>query len=221
MKKSRKRDWEASMAKLTKRQQDIFNYIEEYFQREGDAPTIREIADHFEIKSTNAVADHLKALERKGVIERNAGLARGIQLPQPQASGVRIPLLGTIAAGLPILAEENYDDWITVGPEYQDRGDLFALQVSGDSMVDAHIIDGDLVIVRVQERAERGEIVAALIDDEATLKTYYPQGNQVLLLPENKKYDPLVFGPDNGDTFRILGKAIGLVRTGINPGGTE
>jgi repressor LexA len=206
------------MAKLTKRQQEILTYIEEYYEREGDSPTIREIADHFEIKSTNAVADHLKALERKGVIERNAGLARGIQLPQQQAVGVNVPLLGKIAAGLPILAEENCEGWITVGKEYEGKGELFALQVSGDSMVDAHILDGDLVIIRMQNQAERGEIVAALIDDEATLKTYYPQGNKVLLLPENKNYDPLVFGPETDNSFKILGKAVGLVRHGLYPG---
>lgn len=207
------------MAKLTRRQQEILDYIEAYYEEEGDAPTIREIADHFAIKSTNAVVDHLNALERKGVIARRANEARGIQLAKPQAHGVRVPLLGAIAAGLPILAEENFEDWITVGPEYEDKGDLFALQVNGDSMVDAHILDGDVVLIRAQERAERGEIVAALIDDEATLKTYFPQGNKVLLLPENKKYDPLVFGPETGESFRILGKAIGLVRHGLSRGG--
>lgn len=209
------------MAKLTKRQQEILDYIESYFEQEGDAPTIREMAEHFGIRSTNAVVDHLKALERKGVIERNAGSARGIQLAAPPPAGVRVPLLGAIAAGLPVLAEENYDDWITVGPEYQDRGDLFALQVQGDSMIDAHIVEGDLVIVRAQEHAERGEIIAALVGDEATLKTYYPQGGQVLLLPENKNYKPLVFDDSNGGQFRILGKAIGLVRHGLRPLGMD
>ena len=205
------------MARLTKRQSEILDFIRDQFESEGDAPTVREIAEEFGIRSTNAVVDHLKALERKGVIERDARSARGIHLPEERVDAVRIPLLGQIAAGLPILAEENREGWLTVGEDYAHRGDLFALRVSGDSMVDAHILDEDLVIIRMQQTAERNQIVAALIDDEATLKRYVPQGNKIMLLPANERYDPLVFDKDSAQNLQILGIAVGLMRSHIGP----
>lgn len=205
------------MARLTKRQSEILDFIRDQFESEGDAPTVREIAEEFGIRSTNAVVDHLKALERKGVIERDARSARGIHLPEERVDAVRIPLLGQIAAGLPILAEENREGWLTVGEDYAHRGDLFALRVSGDSMVDAHILDEDLVIIRMQQTAERNQIVAALIDDEATLKRYVPQGNKIMLLPANERYDPLVFDKDSVQNLQILGIAVGLMRSHIGP----
>lgn len=203
------------MAKLTKRQKEILTFIREQMEFGEAAPTVREIADHFGIHSTNAVADHLKALERKGVIEREARAARGIRLPEERAAAHRVPVLGQIAAGLPILAEENVEDWIAVGEEFANRGQLFALQVRGDSMEEAHILDGDLVLVRMQDTAERGQIVAALIGEDATLKTYWPQGNKVLLLPSNSAYDPMVFDKSDGADLRILGVALGLIRRDI------
>ena len=202
------------MARLTKRQSEILDFIRDQFESEGDAPTVREIAEEFGIRSTNAVVDHLKALERKGVIERDARSARGIHLPEERVDAIRIPLLGQIAAGLPILAEEG---WLTVGEDYAHRGELFALRVSGDSMVDAHILDEDLVIIRMQQTAERNQIVAALIDDEATLKRYVPQGNKIMLLPANERYDPLVFDKDSAQNLQILGIAVGLMRSHIGP----
>jgi repressor LexA len=207
---------ENPMARLTRRQAEILTFIQEQMDAEGDAPTVREIADHFGFNSTNAVVDHLKALERKGVIEREARSARGIHLPEERVEAVRVPVLGQIAAGLPILAEENREDWLVLGEEYAGRGELFALRVRGDSMVDAHILPGDLVIVRMQNTAERGQVVAALIGDDATLKTYLPQGKTVLLLPANEKYDPIVFDKDSPEPLQILGVAIGLVRQDIS-----
>ena len=203
------------MARLTKRQAEILDFIQDQVELEGDAPTVREIAEQFGIKSTNAVSDHLKALERKGVIERDPRSARGIHLPAEKAEAFRIPVLGNIAAGLPLLAEENREDWLTLGEEFSTSGELFALRVQGDSMKDAHIIEDDLVIIRQQHNAERGQIVAALIGDEATLKTYWPQGNKVLLLPANENYNPIVVERESSEPFQILGIAVGMVRTGF------
>lgn len=204
------------MPKLTKRQSEILQFIQDQMDLEGEAPTVREIAEQFGIRSTNAVADHLKALERKGVIERDARSARGIHLPDEKVEASRIPVLGAIAAGLPILAEENREGWITLGEEFSNRGDLFALRVRGDSMIDAHIMPDDLVIVRMQNTAERGQVVAALLGDEATLKTYMPQGNTVLLLPANAEYDPIVIDRDSEHQLQILGIAVGLVRPSLS-----
>jgi repressor LexA len=204
------------MARLTKRQAEILGFITNHIETEGDAPTVREIAEQFEIKSTNAIVDHLKALERKGAIIRDARSARGIRMPEEPVSAHRIPVLGNIAAGLPILAEENVEDWLTVSDDYMDRGTIFALRVRGDSMIDAHIVNGDVVIIRQQQTAESGEIVAALIGEEATLKTYRPQGDKVLFLPANEAYNPLVFDKDSYTSPQILGIAIGLVRQSIN-----
>lgn len=203
------------MKPLTGRQAEILAFIRDYHSERGAAPTVREIADHFGLRSTNAVADHLRALERKGAIEREGRAARGIRLPEERASARRVPVVGQIAAGSPLLAEENIEDWLALDEGTLPGGKLFALRVRGDSMIGAHILDGDLVIIRMQEEAERGRIVAALIDDEATLKTYMPQGNSVLLLPANPDYDPLVFDRSNGESLRILGIAVGLLRRSI------
>ena len=200
------------MRSLTERQRQILGFIRDQITEHGFAPTVREIGDRFGLHSTNAVTDHLRALERKGAIERTARAARGIRLPEERAAALRIPVVGQIAAGTPVLAEENIEDWVALDEGQVPGGRLFALRVRGDSMVDAHILDGDLVVVRMQEEAERGRIVAALIGEEATLKTYLPQGNSVLLLPANPAYDPLVFDRSNGEGLRILGVAVALVR---------
>ena len=207
------------MQRLTRRQTEILDFIRDYIDEQGYSPTVREIAERFGLRSTNAVVDHLRALERKGAIRREDRAARGIQLREAGgAEGARrIPLVGQIAAGLPLLAEENIDDWLTVDESLLPGGTLFALRVRGDSMVDANILDGDIVFLREQREAERGQVVAALIDDEATLKTYVPQGGSVILLPANPAYDPLVFDRDNGEALSILGVAVGLLRPSIGP----
>jgi repressor LexA len=203
------------MKRLTRRQAEILEFIREFSAVYGYSPTVREIGERFGIRSTNAVADHLTALERKGVIEREDRAARGISLREERTGSRRIPLVGQIAAGSPLLAEENIEDWLALDEGFAPAGKLFALRVRGDSMIGAHILDGDIVIVRMQEEAERGQIVAALIDDEATLKTYLPQGGSVILLPANPAYDPLIFDRDNGGSLSILGIAVGLMRRSI------
>ncbi len=203
------------MKRLTQRQSEILEFIREFYSEYGYSPTVREIGERFGMRSTNAVADHLTALERKGAIEREGRAARGIRLREERAGAKRVPLVGQIAAGLPLLAEENIEDWVALDEDFAPAGKLFALRVRGDSMVGAHILDGDVVILRMQEEAERGQIVAALIEDEATLKTYMPQGASVILLPANPAYDPIVFDRANGESLRLLGVAVGLMRRSI------
>jgi len=207
------------MQRLTRRQEEILSFIREFAGEYGYSPTVREIAKRFGMRSTNAVADHLRALERKGAIVRRERAARGIRLRDEREGAVegarRVPVVGQIAAGTPILAEENIEDWLALDDGFLPGGKLFALRVLGDSMVGANILDGDFVIVRMQEEAERGQIVAALIGEEATLKTYVPQGGSVLLLPANPAYDPIVFNSADGESFRILGVAVGLLRPSI------
>ena len=204
--------------KLTARQQEIYDFIAHAIRERGYPPTIREVMDAFAIASTNGVRTTLAALEKKGYIRRHAMLSRGIELtdyqPREQAlSGdIReVPVIGRVAAGEPILATENVESTLSVDAGFVPRGDVFALRVQGDSMRDAGILDGDYVLARHQESAQQGEIVVAVIGEEATVKRYYQDGKQVRLMPENDAYEPIVIQP--GETsFRIAGKIVSLMR---------
>ena len=204
---------------LTERQQSIFDFISRIIQSRGAPPTIREIMDEFDINSTNGVRTTLAALEKKGHIRRHPRLSRGIELvdhPGSQTLSVdtiEIPVLGRVAAGAPILAEEHVDATVHVDRSMVPAsGSVFGLRVQGDSMVDAGILDGDIVFARQQETANRGEIVVALIDDEATVKRFDPTPEGIRLLPENAAYAPIVVTGDDGREFRIAGKVVGLMR---------
>lgn len=173
----------------------------------------------FDINSTNGVRTTLAALEKKGHIRRHARLSRGIELvDQGDASithvdTVEVPVLGRVAAGTPILATENIDSSVHVDRSLlPSSGDVFALSVQGDSMIEAGILDGDVVVARQQETANRGEIVVALIDDEATVKRFDPGPDCIRLLPENAAYDPIIVRGDEGVQFRIAGRVVGLMR---------
>jgi repressor LexA len=204
---------------LTARQQEVLAFIRSFTERNGAPPTVREIGERFAF-TARAAFDHLRALERKGMLYRRVSgkrvsrtlvLAdRGSGRRAPQAE---IPILGRIAAGAPIFAEENREDGIPVRPEWFARKgeDLFALRVRGESMINAHIMDGDLVLVRRQDSAQSGDVVAALVDSEATVKRFSREGKTVVLHPEHPTMKPIVVEPGRGD-FRILGKVIGLVR---------
>ena len=204
--------------KLTTRQQAIFDYIAKTIRTRGAPPTIREIMDVFEINSTNGVRTTLAALEKKGHIRRHARLSRGIELvdyvePEPLAEEqCEIPLIGRVAAGEPILATQNIESTLNVDRSLLPAsGAVFALRVHGESMKNAGILDGDIVLARQQESAERGDIVVALIDEDATVKRYHPDPDQIRLLPENDAFDPIVVSPA-ADNFRIAGKVVGLMR---------
>ena len=203
---------------LTERQQAIFDFIAEAIRSRGAPPTIREIMDVFEINSTNGVRTTLAALEKKGHIRRHARLSRGIELvdyvePEPLSADLReIPLIGRVAAGEPILATQNIEQTLNVDKSLiPASGDVFALRVHGESMRNAGILDGDIVLARQQENAERGDIVVALLDDEATVKRYAPDPDCIRLLPENEAFEPIVV-PADTDGFSIAGKVVGLMR---------
>jgi len=199
------------LSQLTSRQKQIYEFLLKNIREKGYAPSIPEIGRKFKIASTNGVSDHLKALEKKGYIRRVGKRALEVLTPlgRPALTDAReIPILGGVAAGKPVLAEENFEGFLTVASDLA-RGKVFALQVKGDSMIDAGILDGDRVIIRCQETAENGEIVCALIDGEATLKRFYRDGDSVTLRAENKNHAPIIVSQGE---FRILGKVVGLVR---------
>jgi repressor LexA len=196
---------------LTSRQKQIYDFVLGTISEKGYAPSIPEIGRRFNIASTNGVSDHLKALEKKGYIRRIGKRAIEVLsiLGEPLLTATRdIPVLGRVPAGKPFLSEENAEGILSI-PSDMGSGKLFALQVKGDSMTGAGIIDGDRVIVKQQGTAENGEIVCAIIDGEATLKRFYKKGNVITLKAENEKYAPIVV--TRGE-FRIAGRVVGLLR---------
>lgn len=201
------------MKSLTDRQQEIYDYLVEYYRESGYPPTIREIGFRFGIRSTKGVVDHLTALERKGYIRRVMGKSRALELLvfDSTESNEGVPLIGRIAAGAPLLAEENVEDRITIDPSFLHGKDEFLLRVNGESMIEAHIADGDLILVRPASEARNGEIVVALIGDEATVKRFHRTRDGVELRPENKTMRPIVVDPSDGE-FRIVGIVTGLFR---------
>ena len=208
------------MKEMTRRQREVLDFVRTFSERHGVPPAVREIGERFGF-TARAAFDHLRALERKGMLERrvtNKRASRTLVLPARRGShrGVReeIPVLGRIAAGSPILAVENREDSIPLRPDWlRSQGEeVFALRVRGDSMVGAHIVDGDLVMVRRQDTAASGDIVAALIDGEATVKRLAREGGSIRLVPENPAMEPITVGPERPD-FRILGKVVGVLRS--------
>jgi repressor LexA len=209
------------MRDLTGRQREVLGFIRTFTMRHGVPPTVREIGDKFQV-TPRAAFDHLRALERKGMLQRrpSAGrTSRALTLADaaPRADRV-VPILGRIAAGQPILAEENREGELPIAASaLEGRGeDVFALRVRGESMIDAHICDGDLVLVRRQDSAQPNDIVVALVesgggDGEATVKRFQRDGERVVLKPEHPTMAPIVVDPRER-SVRILGKVIGLLR---------
>lgn len=198
---------------LNERAREILSYIRDFGRERGYPPTIREIGAAFGISSTNGVRYYLNLLSKEGYLKRSGKISRGIGVPVASTAVRRfegIPILGRVAAGQPTLAEENYDGALEPTEMFGDPEGLFALRVRGDSMVDAGILDGDFVVVRHRDRATSGEIVVALIDEEATVKYYRPRAGRVELVPANERYKPIVIGPDSG--FCILGVVTGVMR---------
>jgi len=199
---------------LTSKQKAILNFIRDHIKDRSAPPTIREIGVHFGITSTNGVRCHLTALENKGYIKRSTYRARGIEMAEKTHTPVSltaIPIIGRVAAGEPILAEENLEGRIGVDSDLLAGEDLFALKVRGDSMVEAGIFDGDLVFARKQPVAERGEIVVAVIGDNATVKYFYPDNGRIRLEPANTRYQTIVV-ERNTPGFYIAGKVVGVFR---------
>jgi repressor LexA len=196
---------------LTARQKEIYDFVLQTIREKGYAPSIPEIGAKFRIASTNGVADHLKALEKKGYIRRIGKRAMEVvnALGQTALIATReVPILGRVPAGKPFHSEENIEGYLAM-PSDMGSGRLFALQVEGDSMIGAGIMDGDRVIIQQQGTAENGQIICALIDGEATLKRFFKKNGVVTLKAENEKYAPIILS--RGE-FRIVGKVIGLIR---------
>lgn len=198
--------------KLTDKQELIFSFIKESIRTSGFPPTVREIGERFQITVKGAY-DHLKAIEKKGFIRCNQNKSRAIELLVDRADTeapdvVSIPHVGRIAAGAPILAQENVDEYLCFPRAMFRSGEFFALTVKGDSMIDAGINDGDIAIIKKQKTAVNGDIVAALIEDEATLKVFKKEKDRIALNPANAAYRPIVL-----DSVDILGKLAGLFRS--------
>ena len=201
--------------RLTERQQEVLGFIQEFSDAHGVPPTVREIGGRFHV-TPRAAFDHLRALERKGYLRRRSTegrSSRALTLAVPQSSAREVPILGRIAAGAPLLAEENREGALPLDPAWiGGRGDdVFGLRVRGESMINAHIVEGDLVLVRRQDHAQSGDIVVALVDGEATVKRFGRDGRAVLLRPEHPTMAPIVIREGEKDV-RILGKVVGLVR---------
>lgn len=195
------------MEELTGKQRAILKYIEDRSRQTGFRPTLDEVRRHFGFRSINGAVVHIKALERKRYL-REPDAIRG----SPATPAVMIPVLGTVAAGKPILAEEHIEKWIFFSPPSFARYDYFGLIVKGDSMIDASILPGDIVIVRPQPDADNGDIVVALFGEEATVKTLYKGEDGIRLVPANPLYHPI---PVTEETH-ILGTVVGLVRERIH-----
>jgi len=197
---------------LTPRQRRILEYISHTVRERGYPPTVREIGEAVGLTSSSSVHAQLANLERRGLLTKDPTKPRAMTLAEPKARGVVVPLLGRIAAGTPVMAAEHVEEHLTVPLGFAGEADHFALRVSGDSMSGAGILDGDLVIVRGQDDAEDGDVVAALVpgpaEDEATVKRLRRQKGRVLLVPENPAYEPVELASEG----RILGKVVAVLR---------
>ena len=205
------------MKDLTKRQREIFEFIKQSVTKLGRPPSLREIGEKFDINSTNGVRSVLDALERKGYIHRNRYLSRGIEILKEAPEHLdpdktlMVPWIGRVAAGTPLWAEQNIEGNFCVDRTFVPGEQIFALKVKGDSMRDVGILDGDFVLVRRQDTADRGEIVVAQIGDEATVKRYYPEKKRIRLEPENPDFGPIIV-EKGSPGFAIAGKVVGLLR---------
>lgn len=191
--------------------QEVYEYIEEFIFKNNYPPTIREIGEKLNLDSTSSVVYHLKKLENMGKISRSENKNRAIELvDKPIINSVTLPVVGEIAAGQPILAEENWSDKIVINDNFFVGSNLFVLKVKGDSMIEVGIFDGDYVVISKQSVANNGEIVACLIDNEATVKRFYKENGFFRLQPENSSMRPIYT-----DHVTVLGKVVGLIRNHI------
>ena len=207
------------MEELAPRQQQVLDFIAHSIHEKGIPPSLREIGDALGIRSTNGVADHIKALVKKGYLERvdSGGRARALRLTSKSkgealdGSTMAVPIVGRVAAGLPILAEENQEGAIHVDASFLPAGStVFALEVVGESMIEDGILEGDYVFVRKQATANNGETVVAMVEDEATVKRFYRESNHVRLQPANESMGPILVEPSA--PLSILGKVVGVYR---------
>lgn len=195
----------------TPRQRQVLECVRDYLERFGYPPTLREIAERLGINGTLGVMKHLEALERKGYIRKQAGSSRGITLADRSASAVSLPIVGVVRAGPLQPAMEDIEGHLAIDRSACPAEGAFFLRVKGDSMVGAAILDGDLALVRPQTTAEKGEIVVAMLNGEATLKRFYRERGRIRLQPENPAMEPIVVRPGDGEVV-IIGKVVGIYR---------
>ena len=193
------------MKPLSKSQQKILDYLKKCSEN-GRVPSVREICDYTGLSSTSTVHHHLKALEEKGLIVREHGVNRCIQITGEEKS-VNVPVVGKVAAGEPITAIHNIEFYVPVSEQLKRGRELFALRIQGESMVNAGILDGDIVVVHRTPVAENGEIVVAMVEDSATVKRFYKENGHFRLQPENDSYEPIIV-----DEVVLLGKVVSLIR---------
>ncbi|MBQ8318489.1 MAG: transcriptional repressor LexA [Lachnospiraceae bacterium] len=199
---------------LSAKQKEILEYLKECILKKGYPPAVREICEAVKLKSTSSVHAHLETLEEKGFIRKDPTKPRAIEILDDtfnlaRRELVNVPIVGAVSCGAPILANENIEGYFPVPPEYLNNKESFMLKVKGDSMINVGIYHGDLVLVEKVNTARNSDIVVALIEDEATVKTFYKEDGYIRLQPENDSMDPIIV---NGD-MSILGKVIGLFRT--------
>ena len=199
------------MREVSNKQNEIYEFLKTYADNKGYPPSVREICEAVGLKSTSSVHGHLKRLESKGLIKRDPTKPRALEIIDSSIKKemVNIPIVGKVTAGMPILANENVEDIFPIPLDYiKHNKELFMLNISGDSMINAGIFDGDLAIIEKSQTASNGEIVVALIENEATIKRFYKEENHIRLQPENDKMDAIIV-----DNCIILGKLVGLFRT--------
>lgn len=201
-----------SQGKITEKQKEILEYIKETILSKGYPPAVREICEAVHLKSTSSVHSHLESLEKNGYIRRDPTKPRTIEILDDdfaltRREVVNVPIVGTVAAGTPILAQENIEEYFPIPVEMLPNKEIFMLRVKGDSMIEAGILNNDNVIVEKQPTAENGDVVVALIDDSATVKTFYKESGHYRLQPQNRTMDPIIV-----NDVEILGKVIGVFR---------
>ena len=199
--------------KISAKQQEILDYIKDNLLNKGYPPSVREICEAVKLKSTSSVHSHLETLEKNGYIKRDPSKPRTIEILDDNFGMIRqemvsIPVVGRVAAGEPILANENIESYFPIPAEYVPKGDTFMLKVKGDSMINVGIYSGDTIMVESCNTARNGDIVVALIDDSATVKTFYKEKDHIRLQPENDDMDPIIVR----DEVTIIGKVFGLFR---------
>lgn len=197
------------MAKLTERQQRVLDYVRNAIEETGFPPTRAEIAKELGFRSPNAAEEHLKALARKGAIEMIPGTSRGIRIVEEEAPG--LPIVGRVAAGEPILAQEHIEDYCTIAPEFFHPKADFLLEVQGDSMIKIGIHNGDYIAVHKTNNARNGNIIVARVDEDVTVKRYEKLRSKVLLHPENDDYQTIEVNPKDQE-FNIEGLFVGVIR---------
>ncbi len=201
-----------AQGKISKKQQEILEYIKSQILERGFPPAVREICEAVNLKSTSSVHSHLETLEKNGYIRRDPTKPRAIEILDDnfnltRREMVNVPIIGQVAAGQPILAEQNIEDYFPIPVERMPNKQTFLLKVKGESMINAGILDGDLVLVQEEKTASNGDMVVALIDDGATVKTFYKEEGVIRLQPENDFMDPIIV-----QDVSILGKVIGVMR---------